>query len=233
MLLVKEIRESLLQLVFPHVCKGCGSDLLDESSELCIRCIASLPETFFHMHANNPVEKTFWGRVPLVAATAQYYFTQESLIQHLMHDFKYKEGKDLGLQLGRMMGLAFSKTNRFSSIEALIPLPLFPKKERKRGFNQATILCEGISEVMNIPVLTKAVARNVHTDTQTHKGRIERWKNMEGKFEVQDPDAIAGKHLLLVDDVITTGATLEACAMTLLEIENVRVSVATLCVAIK
>ncbi len=232
-MVLKEIYDSFLQLVFPHVCSGCGSDHLDESSPLCIRCMASLPDTHFHFHANNPVEKIFWGRAPIVAATAQYYFTKESLIQYLMHDFKYRGRKQLGLQLGRLMGTALSNTNRFNSIEALIPLPLFPKKERRRGFNQASILCEGMADILDIPVLSSAVMRIEHTETQTHKGRIERWRNMEGKFAVKNFNSVAGKHVLLVDDVITTGATLEACANALIEVENVRVSVATLCVASK
>src|SRR5262245_10863771 len=104
MLSVREIKDSLLHMVFPHVCDGCGSDLLNVDSRLCIRCLASLPETNFEQHAANPVEKVFWGRVPVVAAAAHFYFTKESLMQRLMHQFKYRGNKALGQQLGRMMG---------------------------------------------------------------------------------------------------------------------------------
>ena len=227
----KEIKDSLLHVVFPHVCDGCGSDLLNIESRLCIRCLASLPETNFEIHPNNPVEKDFWGRLPIINAAAHLYFTKESLVQHLMHQLKYKGNKDLGLQLGRLMGNAIKKAARFNEIQALVPLPLFPSKEKKRGYNQANVLCEGMAEVLSVPVLDKVITRPQHTETQTKKGRIERWKNIEGKFQLIDPQAIQNKHLLLVDDVITTGATLEACGNELLNAPNVDLSIATLCVA--
>ena len=230
MIQLKEIKDSFLHLLFPHVCTGCGSDVLNEETVLCMRCVDAMPESNFEMHPGNPVEKTFWGRLPLVGATAQFYFTKESLMQHLMHQFKYKRNKDLGLQLGRMMGEQILKSGRFT-VDALIPLPLFPAKEKRRGYNQATVLCQGMAESMNIPVLDNAIIRPQHTETQTKKGRIERWRNMEGKFILVNPDAIRNKHLLLVDDVVTTGATFEACGNELLKAENVRLSLASLCVA--
>ena len=231
MLRFKEIKDSLFHVVFPHVCDGCGSDLLNIESRLCIRCVASLPETNFEQHASNPVEKTFWGRMLLVNASAHFYFTKESLIQHLMHQFKYKGNKELGLQLGRMMGYAIKFSNRFNSIDGLVPLPLFPFKEKKRGYNQAAVLCEGMAEILSLPIFNNVITRPQHTETQTKKGRIERWRNIEGKFFLKDPQAINNKHLLLVDDVVTTGATLEACSNELLSAENVRLSLATLCIA--
>lgn len=227
----REIKDSFVHLLFPHVCNGCGNDILSERSELCMRCIAEMPETNFHAYANNPVEKIFWGRLPLVSGTAQYYFTKESLMQHLMHELKYKGNKALGKQLGRMMGDDLTQTDRFTSIDALIPLPLFPAKEKRRGYNQATILCEGMAEVMKIEVLKDVIVRRRHTDTQTKKGRIERWQNMEGKFELIKPADICHKHILLVDDVVTTGATLEACGHELINADEVRLSIATLCYA--
>lgn len=195
-----------------------------------MRCVEAMPETNFELHTGNPVEKLFWGRMPLTAGTAQFYFTKESLMQHLMHQFKYKGNKELGLQLGRLMGEQLVKSGNYI-VDALVPLPLFPAKEKRRGYNQATILCEGMNEVMNIPVLEKVVTRPAHTETQTKKGRIERWKNVEGKFVVADPAAIQGKHLLLVDDVVTTGATLESCGLALLNAGDIKLSIAALCVA--
>lgn len=230
MITVKEIKDSFLHLLFPHVCTGCGSDLLSGSSELCMRCIDAMPETNYECYPNNPVEKLFWGRLPLAAATAQFYFSKESLMQHLMHQFKYKSNKDIGFQLGKIMGEQIRRSGRIKA-DVLIPLPLFPAKEKRRGYNQATILCEGMAESLHIPVLDKVIIRPQHTETQTKKGRIERWKNMEGKFIITNPASIANKHVLLVDDVITTGATLEACGNELLKAENVQLSVATLCIA--
>jgi len=226
----KEIRESFFHLLFPHVCSGCGSDILSEESVLCMHCVADLPVTDFEKHPDNPVEKIFHGRLRLRDAAAQYYFTKESLMQKLMHQFKYRGNKDLGLQLGRMMGNSLKQSGRFD-VDALIPLPLFPAKEKKRGYNQAAVLCEGMKEAMNIPVLYNVITRPQHTETQTKKGRIERWKNIEGKFELVKHDLVNNKHLLLVDDVVTTGATIEACGGELLKAENVKLSAATLCVA--
>jgi len=231
MIRFKEIKDSLLQVVFPHVCDGCGSDLLNIESRLCIRCVASLPETNFEQHTGNPVEKIFWGRIPLVHAAAHFYYTKESLMQRLMHQFKYKGNRDLGLQLGRMMGYSLKSSNRFTSINGLVPLPLFPFKEKKRGYNQATVLCEGMAEILSLPILNNIITRPEHTETQTKKGRIERWRNIEGKFHLINSGLIQNKHLLLVDDVITTGATLESCGNELLTAENVKLSVATLCIA--
>jgi len=195
-----------------------------------MRCVEAMPETNFEMHASNPVEKKFWGRLTLSQATAQYYFTRESLIQRLMHQFKYKGQKELGKQLGKMMGESLKNSNRFT-IDALIPLPLFPAKEKKRGYNQATVLCEGIAEGLQVPVWKDVVIRSQYTDTQTKKGRIERWQNMEGKFELVKPDAVSNKHVMLVDDVITTGATLEACGAELLKGKDVKLSIGVLCFA--
>ena len=230
MIAFKEIKESFLHLLFPHVCSGCGSDLLSEVSTLCMRCIDAMPETNFEIHPDNPVEKKFWGRLPLAGATAQYYFTKESLIQNLMHQVKYKGNKNLGLQLGRMMGNSLKRSGRFNA-DAMIPLPLFPAKEKRRGYNQATVLCDGMAEYLDIPVLKDVILRPQYTETQTKKGRIERWLNVEGKFVLAKPQAINGKHLLLVDDVVTTGATLEACGIELMKAENIRLSLATLCYA--
>lgn len=227
---LKEIKDAVLHLLFPHVCAGCGSDILNEESVLCMRCVDAMPETNFELHPGNPVEKLFWGRILLTGATAQFYFTKESLMQHLMHQFKYKGNKELGLQWGRMMGEQIKKSGRFE-VDALVPLPLFPAKEKRRGYNQATILCNGMAESMGIPVLDNIIVRPQHTETQTKKGRIERWKNMEGKFVLTKPEAIRNKHILLVDDVVTTGATLEACGDELLKAENIKLSLATLCVA--
>lgn len=227
--LLQEIKNSVLHLAFPHVCEGCGTDNLQADHLLCLHCLSCLPETNFNLHSNNPIEKKFWGRLPVLHATSQYYFTKESLIQHLMHRFKYKGNKEIGIYLGKLIGHALASSNRFNDVDVLIPLPLHRSKEHKRGYNQATVLCYGISSVLNKPVLKDVVVRPEFTETQTRKNRIQRWQNMEGKFELKEPKVIEGKHVLLVDDVITTGATLEACGREILKAENVQLSVATLC----
>ena len=185
------------------------------------------------MHPNNPVEKIFWGRLALLAAMSEFYFTKGTLIQTLIHQFKYKGNIDVGLYLGGIMGYSVLSNNRFTKIDALVPLPLFAEKEFKRGYNQATILCNGMSEVMKVPVIKNNAVRKRFTETQTKKHRAERWKNVEGSFEINNPNEIRYKHLLLVDDVVTTGATLEACGTELLKIEGTKLSIATLAYASK
>lgn len=220
--------ESLINLFFPRLCTGCGNDLFGADDLLCVKCVNDLPATNFHLHAANPVEKIFWGRIPLVSATSYLYFTKDSLLQHLLHDFKYKGNKDIGFYFGRLMGQTFLESNRFRDVDALVPLPLHPKKERTRGYNQAAVLCDGIASVLNVPVLPDAVVRPMLTETQTHKTRLHRWTNIEGKFLLKEPNAISNKHILLIDDVVTTGATLESCGIELLQAPGLRLSVATL-----
>lgn len=230
MSLLKTIADSLLHFCYPHICNGCGSDLLTRDSTLCLRCINELPETGFGYQSGNPIEKKFWGRLPVQYGMAQYYFTPQSLLQQLMHQLKYNGQEQLGRQLGRLMGESLINAN-WSFIDALIPLPLFPEKQKLRGYNQATVLCEGIAEKMQIPILHNAVIRPAATATQTRMNRIERWQNMEGRFRLDQPALIEHKHILLVDDVITTGATLEACGTELLKASGVELSIASLAFA--
>lgn len=230
---IKNIVNSTLHLFYPHICTGCGSDLLEADNLLCLKCIHDLPHTGFAGLPNNPVEKYFWGRVPLTAAYSQFYFSKEFLIQHLIHQLKYKGDTEIGFYLGEMMGKTLLHSNRFSSIDALIPLPLYADKEHKRGYNQAAVICNGISAVMNVPVLNGAVIRQKNTETQTRKHRTERWENVKQSFNVVKEKELAGKHLLLVDDVVTTGATLEACGQVILEASGIKLSIATLAYAPK
>jgi ComF family protein len=214
-------------LLFPHNCAGCGSDLIEANQYICHQCFTALPETNFAPYANNPIEKIFYGRVEVKEAMAAYYFNKQSVLQQLIHTLKYRNNKEVGLQLGRWMGLLLQSSHRFSTIDALVPLPLFPEKEKKRGYNQAAVLCEGISEIINIPVVNNFVQRKRYTDTQTKKGRSERWKNVDGSFEINTSMETKFKHVLLVDDVITTGATLEACGEAVVE-SGVQLSMAVL-----
>jgi ComF family protein len=225
----RDTGDALFHLAFPHICEGCGCGIPDPSQLLCLSCLATLPQTSFHLHGNNPVEKLFWGRLAITHATSQYYFTKASLMQRLMHQLKYKGNKEAGLYMGRLMGQALSASNRFLYTDVLVPLPLHRSREKQRGYNQATLLCQGISEIMNKPVLINAVGRTIQTESQTKKGRISRWQNIEGRFELLRTGDIKDKHVLLVDDVVTTGATLEACGRVLIEGGINKLSIATLC----
>ncbi len=173
----------------------------------------------------------FWGRIAIIAGMSEFYFSKASIVQNLIHELKYKGNKKAGIYLGNLMGKSLKNSNRFANIDLLVPLPLFTKKEFKRGYNQAEVLCQGIAEEMKVPLLTKNVIRIIHTETQTKKGRIQRWENVEKSFSVLDPAFLKGKHVLLVDDVITTGATMEACGAEILKVAQVKLSVATLAFA--
>jgi ComF family protein len=230
---LQSIFSDTVHLFYPQICNGCGSDLLSDNQLLCLLCINQLPHTNFAQHANNPLEKIFWGRIPLTSAHSEFYFAKETLIQELIHQLKYKGNQDIGYFLGQLMGNNLLNSNRFKNIDFLIPLPLFPEKERKRGFNQATVICNGISAQMNIPVMKDNVIRRRFTETQTKKHRTERWENVADSFQVKDHTLLSDKNILLVDDVVTTGATLEACGLAIAQSANVKLSVATLSMATK
>lgn len=230
---LKTLFHAVTHLFYPHICIGCGTDLLSTNALLCMQCINELPHTAFEKYPNNPIERIFFGRIPTVASHAGFYFSKGALMQTLVHDFKYKGNKEIGIYLSTIMAKKMVESNRFNNIDYLIPLPLNAEKEYKRGFNQAKIICDGMAEVMNIPVLNKNVIRKHFTETQTKKHRTERWENVAESFIMLDTDQLKNKHVLLVDDVITTGATLEACAQQILKIEGVTISIATLTTASK
>lgn len=225
---LKSYVNHLSHFLFPHHCEGCGTDTLNDNDVLCTKCFHQLPETNFFDLPGNPVEKKFYGRINIINAASAYYFTKDSLIQHLIFQLKYHHNKEVGIYFGRKLGYLLQQTSRFQDIDALIPLPLNPKKEAERGYNQAAILCEGITRIWHKPILKEAVVRSQFTETQTHRGRIERWENMQGVFEVADASVLEGKHILLIDDIVTTGATLEACGTVILKIKNTRLSLVSL-----
>lgn len=220
-------------LFFPRICPGCGSDALQKEEMICPRCFDGLPFTQFHLIRDNKTEKTFYGRVGISFGMSLLYFSKNSIVQNLMHELKYKGNLDLGIFLGKMMGRALKKGKCFDDVDFVVPLPLSEKKKKRRGYNQAELLCDGIAEVIQKPVHVNKVLRTIDTATQTKKHRGERWRNVEGIFSVADPRLFENKHLLLVDDVLTTGATLEACATLILQSDNARVSIATLAIATK
>jgi ComF family protein len=226
--MLRQSIQSLLHLFFPHVCAGCGSDIISDKHALCLRCLSNLPITNFYQQAHNPVEQIFYGRLAIRNGAAGYFFTKDSLIQTLLHQLKYKGNQDIGFYMGTLLGGFLANNDRFAEVDALVPLPLNPKREKKRGYNQATALCNGIASVWNKPVIDKVAIRKIYTETQTKKGRITRWENMDGVFAIANPSTIANKHILLVDDVVTTGASLEACGAEILKVPGTTLSIATL-----
>jgi ComF family protein len=222
---------NLLELLFPILCVTCGNRLVTQEKFLCIDCWHDLPVTNFHFDAENKVARLFWGRVKLENATAFFAYNKGSNYQHLIHFIKYKGLKELGFETGRRFGIALSASPDFNSVDFVVPVPLHPKKQKQRGYNQSEWIARGISESLKKPVSLFNLKRNLHTSTQTRKNRYERWENVENIFELTRPEEFKGKHILLIDDVVTTGSTLESCAFQLLQVENVKVSIATLAFA--
>jgi ComF family protein len=225
---LKSYLKDFSHLLYPHNCEGCGTDVLNDDAVLCAKCLFDLPVTHFCNTQNNPVAKTFYGRLPIEHAAAAYFFTKDSLLQHLMIQLKYRNNKEVGFYLGKQLGHQLQQSQLFEGVDALIPLPLNPKKERKRGYNQAMIICQGIASVWQKPIIQHAVVRIHFTETQTLQDRVHRWQNMQNVFTVSDPQIIEGKHILLVDDVITTGATLEACGAAIVKVPQTKLSIAAL-----
>jgi len=228
---VKQLYEDLIQSLYPNLCLSCGDELYNNNEQVCLKCIFELPRTSFENILLNPVEKIFQGRIFFNAAHSEFYFSKGQVIQRLIHQLKYKGNKDIGIWLGQMMGRSLAGSARFKDVDLLLPVPLNSKKEFKRGYNQSKIICEGLSDMMKTPVLDDCLIREKETQTQTRKHRTERWINVSGGFDLRNQAKLINKHILLVDDVLTTGATLEACTQVLSAVPGIRISIATLAFA--
>ncbi len=219
--------DSILNLFYPRVCAACGETLLREEDTVCLKCRYLLPRTGYELHADNPLAQIFYGRVKFHAVTACFFFAKSGKVQHLIHELKYKGNKEAGIFLGQQLGESIKEAPLFQSIDYLIPVPLHPKREKKRGYNQSLMIAKGISEVTGITIGDNYLVRAVNTATQTKKSAEERYKNVKDIFEVRSPEELIGKHILLIDDVLTTGATLESCAHQLESIPGITISAAT------
>ena len=227
-----DLLDDFVSLLFPRLCHACGNHLLRNEKVICTQCYISIPRTNYHLSAGNPVEQLFWGRCTITKAAAFSYYTRGSRIRKLVHNLKYRGIKEIGEELGRIYGYSLKSSGFISDIDLIIPIPLHRAKIKKRGFNQSELICRGLSEATGKAVDTTSVKRSEKSDTQTNKSRLDRWLNVEGIFEVVKPESLEGKHILLVDDVITTGSTIDACASELLKLRGVKVSAVALAVAV-
>jgi ComF family protein len=214
----------LFGLFYPNLCLACGRQLTRGEEHICTYCFFHLPKTWFHNDAENPVFRSFWGRVDVEMAAAYLFFNKGNQVQKLMHSLKYKGDKELGIYLGRLYGVELSQSDHYSGVDVIIPVPLHHKKLRQRGYNQSEMIGIGLAKSLNVEMNPNILKRAASTQTQTRKNRFQRWQNVESSFMVKKKEMAVDKHLLLVDDVVTTGATLEACASSLLAIEGVKVS---------
>lgn len=221
----------LLGLFYPELCITCGNRLITQEKYICLKCWTDLPENNYHFEPENKVAQLFWGRVQIENAASFFLFRKGSRYQKLIHFIKYEGLKELGFDTGARFGNKLNQSPFYQSVDMIVPVPLHKRKLRKRGYNQSEWIARGLSESMDKPISSGNLFRKIHTSTQTQKNRIERWQNVKDVFGVRQPGKFSGKHILLVDDVVTTGATLEACAAQLLTIENIKVSIATLAYA--
>lgn len=225
--------DSLIGLFYPSVCAACGNSLFKWENLVCTRCRNLLPRTGYERNGDNPLVRMFYGKVRLKAVTACFFFSKDGKVQRLIHELKYKGNKEAGVFLGQEIGRAIKEAELYQGIDYLIPVPLHPKREKERGYNQSLMIAQGISEVTGIPVGSDFLFRSVHTATQTHKTKDERWENVKDIFALRHPERLEGKYVLLVDDVLTTGATLEACALKLSAIPDITISCATAACAVQ
>ncbi len=219
-------------LVFPRICAACGNSLWKHEDTICHSCEFHLPKTNFHFSDENPVTKIFWGRADLVSGAAFLYFNKGNKVQLLVHQLKYNGRKDIGVFLGTLYGQTLKYAPSFNSADVIVPVPLHKKKYMKRGYNQSEQFGMGLSSVMSIPLNRHLLVRTKATETQTRKSRFSRYQNVREIFLVNQPENWRGKHLLLVDDVITTGATLESCIEALRVVPDVKISVAGIATAL-
>jgi len=220
-----------INLMFPDLCVVCGSSLQKNEHQLCVSCLHEIPKTNYHLIDENPIEKRFWGKVPIYRATSYFFFQKGSSFQKLLHILKYKGNKEIGELMGKYAAIDLLDSADFTSIDVILPVPLHPGKYKLRGYNQSEWIGKGLSVVLNRPMDTSTLIRARENTTQTKKTVFERYENTEGIFELKDTTVLAGKHVLLVDDVLTTGSTLEACVRALLETPEIKISIFTLAVA--
>lgn len=221
----------LIQLLYPNTCICCHNHLVDSEKYICSTCLLELPLTNFHQLHNNNLEKVFWGRVPIERAIALLYFKKGGKTAKLLHALKYHNNPEIALFLGRYYGTFLKDFCKNYQVDALVAIPLHKNKLKMRGYNQSEMLANGLAETLEIENLSSFMIRNKFTETQTKKSRLERSENVEKVFETTNIQLFENKHVVLIDDVITTGATIESCALALKQIKGCKVSVAGLAFA--
>lgn len=220
--------EDLLHLFFPATCAGCEAPLLRNEKLFCTACSFDLPYTRMHDEGDNQLERRFWGKCPLLAATALFHFVPGGKVQNALYRVKYHADRETGIALGKLLGYELSRSQRFQGIRSLVHVPLHPEKLKSRGFDQASLIAEGVSWSLGVPHYPDLLQRVSATDSQTKRGRYERWKNVSGAFRLNPTAPSINPPVLIVDDVLTTGSTLEACAHLLLREGHGPVAVATI-----
>ena len=229
--MVKRISLDAFHFLYPKLCLACNTKAPIPKEWICMTCDFKLPKTNFHLNKENKLTERFWGRTKIETGAALYFFKKGSRTQNLIHNLKYHGKSEIGIILGNKYGLDLVKSPHYKNIDLIIPVPLHWKKQRIRGYNQSAMFAKGLSESMQVPFLPHGLVRVEDSDSQTKKSKKKRLRNVENVFQVQPPKFLENKHILLVDDVLTSGATLEACTIAILNIPHTQVSLATIAVA--
>ena len=222
---------TLLNFFYPRTCISCGKLLLQNEKYFCLHCLYNFPETRYHEFDESPLTLLFQGRVKVENVGSFLFYKKGNQVQKILHHLKYDGGKEIGCFLGEMYGKQLIENEKWKNIDFIIPIPLHKKKEKKRGYNQSEWIAKGLSMGMQIPYNTTLLIRSEYTETQTKKNRFHRWENVKEVFQLTDPEALNNKHIVICDDVLTTGATLEAAIQKLMVCDSVKVSVVTLATA--
>jgi ComF family protein len=220
-----------LDIIYPRTCEACGESLLGGENLICMNCMIDLPRTNSHIQRLDKVSNRFWGKIPVTDTITFMKFSKKGKVQKLLHELKYRNKPEVGMYLGKIYGVDLKAVGFDKKVDLIIGVPLHPTKLIQRGYNQADCIAEGLSEALEVPFETNAVKRLIHTDTQTKKSRIERFQNVENIFEVIDAEKIKNKRIAIVDDVLTTGSTLESLGITLLNAEAKEISIVTIAAA--
>lgn len=226
-----KILNNIVSAFFPPICLGCSAKLVHQELSICTKCRHDLPFTSYHKHTKNPVIDSFYGRILIENATALLYYKKNSIVQQLLHQLKYKGKQEVGTILGNMLGNELKNETSYQQITHVVPVPLHKKRLQKRGYNQVTTFAKQLAAHLNATFVDDVLIKVSNAKTQAFKSRAERWLSIQNSFEVQNIDPLANTHILLVDDIITTGATLEACANVLKKIPNSKISIATMSIA--
>lgn len=226
-----QLAEDFIGLLFPNTCNGCGTPLFPGEEQICTVCLHDLAFTNFENDPDNAVHRLFWGQLPCQNAMAMLYFRKGSRVQNLIHQLKYHDKTTLGITLGKMLGHRICKAPSYADIDLVIPIPLHPKKQRNRGYNQCDYIAQGISAAMGIPICTKVLQKQKQTATQTKKSRYQRFENIKEVFNVYTPEKLRDKHILLIDDVVTTGSTFQSAGKLLLDCGISKLSIAAVAFA--
>jgi len=224
----KTVVTDFFHTLFPNLCVACDAVPKVKGSSFCLDCVKELPYTDHFILSNNNVKQHFIGRIPVQHVAALFYFKSDGIVQNMLHKLKYKKNQEVGIVMGELLGKKLLESPHFSKIDIIIPVPIHPKKQLERGYNQSEIIGRSLSKYSQIPMISDAVKKTIHNESQTGKSRVERTENVKTVYQLNPKRNVKGLHLLIVDDVITTGATVEACCMELLKGQPASISIVSI-----